>query len=155
MIVAPGARNDRDVDDFVIKTGDMIQITVPPPALVPQLMAPVPLVGSSTSVSIGGQFVCLQGDELPAAIKGPLTYTAPPFVTPGTGSLQIILMPNNLTTQSMNGSPMLLKGATFQALFQVQSPAMQPTPGGPVPDPLMVKQCTAQFITTNTTVMAG
>jgi len=143
------------VDDFVIKTSDMIQITVPPPAIVPQLVAPVPLMGSSTSVSIGGQFVCLQGDELPASLKGPLMYTAPPFVTPGTGSLQIVLMPNNLTMQTMNGSPMLLKGQTFQAMFNVQSPAMQPTPGGPVPDPLMVKVCTAQFITTNISVMAG
>jgi hypothetical protein len=143
------------VGDFIIKTGDMIQITVPPPAIVPQLVAPIPLMGSSTSVSIGGQFVCLVGDELPAAVKGPLMYTAPPFVTPGTGSLQIILMPSNLSKQTQNGSPILLKGATFQALFQVQSPAMQPTPGGPVPDPLVVKQCTAQFITTNLTVSAG
>jgi Contractile injection system spike tip protein len=143
------------VDDFIIKTGDMLQVTVPPPALVPQLMAPVPLVGSSTSVMISGQPICLQGDELPAALKGPLMYTAPPFVTPGTGSLQIILLPSNLTLQSTNGSPILLKGTTFQAMFQVQSPAMQPTPAGPIPDPVMVKPCTAQFITTNISVMAG
>jgi hypothetical protein len=143
------------VEDFVIKSGDMIQITVPPPALVPQLVAPVPLVGSSTSVMIGGQPACLLGDELPVAIKGPLTYTAPPFVTPGTGTLQIVLLPNNMTSQTMNGSPMLLKGATFQAMFNVASPAMQPTPTGPVPDPLVVKPCTAQFITTNTSLMAG
>jgi len=143
------------VDDFVIKTGDMIQITVPPPAIVPQLVAPVPLVGSSTSVTIGGMAVCLQGDELPQSLQSPLMYTAPPFVTPGTGSLQIVLMPNNLTIQTQNGKPMLLKGQTFQAMFNVQSPAMQPTPGGPVPDPLVVKVCTAQFITTNMNVMAG
>ena len=143
------------MEDFVIKSGDMIQITVPPPALVPQLLAPVPLIGSSTSLMISGQPACLLGDELPAAIEGPLTYTAPPFVTPGTGTLQIVLMPNNMTSQTMNGSPMLLKGATFQAIFNVASPAMQPTPTGPIPDPLVVKPCTAQFITTNISVMAG
>jgi len=133
----------------------MLQVTVPPPAIVPQLVAPVPLLGSSTSVQIDGSFVCLQGDELPAALKGPLMYTAPPFVTPGTGSLQIVLLPTNLSMQTMNGSPMLLKGQTFQAMFNVQSPAMQPTPAGPVPDPLVVKVCTAQFITTNMKVMAS
>ena len=141
--------------DFVIVTGDMIQVTVPPPAIVPQLVAPVPLRGTSTDTRILGQFVCLQGDELPISLQSPLTYTAPPFVTPGTGSLQILLQPANLRVQTSNGKPMLLKGTTFQALFSVQSPAMQPTPGGPVPDALMVKTCTAQFITTNLTVTVG
>jgi hypothetical protein len=141
--------------DFVIKTGDMIQITVPPPALVPQIAAPVPLTGTSTNLLIGGMPACLQGDELPPAIKGPLMYTAPPFVTPGTGTLQIILLPTNLTIISSNSKPIIIKGATFQALFNVGSPAMQPTPAGPIPDPLMVKPCTCQFITTNVIVKAG
>jgi Contractile injection system spike tip protein len=143
------------VGDFVIKTGDMIQITVPPPAVVPQIAAPVPLTGSSTNLLIGGAAACLQGDELPPSIQGPLMYTAPPYVTPGTGTIQIILAPSNLTATTPNGKPMLLKGQTFQAMFNVQSPAMMPTPAGPQPDPLMVKTCTAQFITTNATVMAS
>lgn len=141
--------------DFVVKTGDQIQITVPPPAVVPQLLAPVPLTGSSTNVLIAGSPACLEGDELPPAIQGPLTYTAPPYVTPGTGTIQIILSPANKTATTPNGKPMLLKGGTFQAIFNVQSPAMMPTPGGPQPDPLMVKNGTAQFITSNTTVMAS
>ena len=141
--------------DFVIKTGDMIQITVPPPSVVPQLIAPVPLTGSSTNLLIGGSPACLQGDELPPAIQGPLIYTSPPYVTPGTGTIQIVLLPTNLTTTTQNGKPILLKGATFQAIFNVQSPAMMPTPVGPVPDPLMVKPSTAQFITTDTTVTAS
>jgi hypothetical protein len=141
--------------DFVIKTGDQIQINVPPPAIVPQLLAPIPLTGSSTDVMIAGSAACLQGDELPPSIQGPLTYTSPPYVTPGTGSIQIILAPSNLTATTPNGKPMLLKGQTFQAMFQVQSPAMMPTPGGPQPDPLMMKTGTAQFITTNTTVTAS
>ncbi len=143
------------MQDFIIKTGDMLQVTVPPPAIVPQLVAPVPLMGTSTNVMLSGQPVCLVGDELPAAIKGPLMYTAPPFVIPGMGTLQIILMPNNMTMQTTNNSPILLKGATFQAMFQVTMPAQQPTPVGPIPDPLMVKPCTAQFITTNMQVTAS
>ena len=142
--------------DFIIKTGDMLQVTVPPPALVPQLVAPVPLMGTGATVLISNMPVCLQGDELPPPIRGPLMYTAPPFVTPGVGTLTIILLPTNLTIRSTGSSkPMLLKGATFQAMFNVSAPAMQPTPAGPIPDPLLVKPCQAQFITTNMTVQAG
>lgn len=133
----------------------MIQFTVPPPTLIPQITAPVPLVGTGTDQA-NNQMVCLQGDELPPAISGPLTYTSPPFVTPGTGTLQIILGPTNLTTMTTHANkPILIKGTPFQAMFQVSSPAMQPTPGGPVPDPLMVKPLTAQFVTTTMNLQAG
>jgi hypothetical protein len=142
-------------DDFIIVTGDMIQVTIPPPTIVPQLTAPVPLVGTGQNVLVGGKPVCLEGDELPASLKGPLPYTAPPFVTPGTGTLEITLTPNNKTAQTENGKKILIKGATFTAKFTVQTPAQQPTPGGPVPDPVAVKQGTAQFITTNMQTIAG
>jgi hypothetical protein len=84
-----------------------------------------------------------------------MPYTAPPFVTPGMGTLQIILMPNNLTTMTQNGKPIIIKGATFQAIFNVSAPAMQPTPAGPVPDPVVVKPGTAMFITTTVMTQAG
>ena len=58
--------------DFIIKTGDMIKITIPPPVLVPAIQAPVPLKGTSTDVQVNNQFVCLQGDELPMSLRGPL-----------------------------------------------------------------------------------
>lgn len=133
----------------ILVTGDMLQITVPPPAIVPMVLAPVPLVGSSSKVMIMGKPACLDGDELPPVLKSPVPYVAPPYVTPGTGTFSIILQPTNKTTQGQDsGKPMLLQGATFQAKFQVASPAMMPTPAGPQPDPLMVKVCTAQFIST-------
>lgn len=143
------------VGDFIIKTNDMIQFTVPPPTLIPMITAPVPMVGSCTSVTVSNVPICLQGDELPPTLKAPMPYTAPPFVTPGTGTLQVILMPNNLSMKTVQGKPIIIKGATFQATFNVQAPAMQPTPGGPVPDPLLVKPLTAQFVTTNINTQAG
>jgi len=143
------------VEDFILKTGDMIQITITPPAIVPMLMAPVPLVGSSTSVMVGGMPACLLGDELPKAISGPLPYTAPPFVTPGMGTVSVTLTPTNQTMLTQNGKAILIKGQQFIARFTVSAPAMQPTPVGPVPDPLVIKPGTAQFITTNINTQAG
>jgi hypothetical protein len=84
-----------------------------------------------------------------------LPYTAPPFVTPGMGTLTVMLLPINKTIQTVNGRAILIKGSTFPAQFQVTVPAMQPTPVGPVPDPLLVKPGTAQFITTNMNVQGA
>ncbi len=36
--------------DFVIKTGDYIKITIFPPAIVPPIQAPVPLIGKSVGL---------------------------------------------------------------------------------------------------------
>jgi Contractile injection system spike tip protein len=144
--------------DFVIVTGDMIKITIPPPCVIPSIQAPVPLKGSSTNLMVGGKFVCLVGDELPQMLQSPLPYTSPPFVTPGTGTLKVMITPANMTTPvttTNGGKPLLIKGQKFPAIFNVASPAMQPTPAGPVPDPLMAKPGTAEFITTNMTVKAG
>jgi hypothetical protein len=159
LVIAPCwlvAISTSAVADFIIKSNDMLQVTIPPPAIVPLLMAPVPLIGTGMTAMINNQPVCLQGDELPPTLRVPLVYTAPPFVTPGMGTLTLMLMPNNMTIRSaFSGKPALLKGATFQAIFNVTVPAMQPTPVGPIPDPLMVKPGTAQFITTTVNAQAS
>ena len=137
----------------ILTSGDMLKITVPPPAIVPLAIAPVPLVGTSSKVKIMGKPACLDGDELPPPLRSPVPYMAPPYVTPGMGTFSLILQPAHKTAKGKDsGKPMLLKGGTFQAKFQVSSPAMMPTPAGPQPDPLMMKMCTAQFITTDSAV---
>ena len=142
--------------DIILRTADFIEVTIPEPAIVPAIEAPVPLTGSSTNVIVIGMPVCLQGDELPPVLREPLVYTAPPFTTPGTGMLTVTLLPPNLTMQTSNGGkPLLLKGQTFPAMFTVETPAMQPTPAGPVPDPLVEKPGTARFISSNETVTAS
>jgi hypothetical protein len=143
------------VTDFIIKTGDMVQVTIPPPAVIPALEAPVPLTGSSQNVMVNDSPACLVGDELPVAISEPLPYTAPPFTNPGTGTLTLTLLPDNQTIQTSNGAAVLIKGQQFTALFTVETPATQTTPAGPVPDPVLTKPGTAEFITTNETVKAG
>jgi hypothetical protein len=141
--------------DFIIRTGDLLKVTMVPPTIVPTLEAPVPLEGSCETVSANAMPVCLLGDELPAELKGPLPYTAPPFTVPGTGKLALTLMTPNMTARTSAGKPILIKGQKFAALFTVVTPAEQTTPAGPVPDPLGIKEGTAEFITTNETVTAS
>jgi contractile injection system spike tip protein len=141
--------------DVIIRSGDLLKVTIPPPVLVPMLAAPVPLLGSGTSVLAEGMPVCLLGDELPAELTGPLPYTAPPFTIPGTGTLTLTLLPPNLTAQTMLGKPLLIKGQAFDICLTVETPATQPSPDGPVPDPVGVKPGTAVFLTTNATVTAS
>lgn len=144
------------MDDFIIKTGDMLQVTVTPPAVAPMLVAPGPLVGTSSSVFVVQMPACLEGDEIPPPWLGPMPYMAPPFVTPGIATLKVTLGPTNKTATTENGKKILLKGtAPMQVMLEVKTPAMQPTPGGPVPDPAPSHPGTAQFVTTNATVKAG
>jgi hypothetical protein len=143
------------VGDFIIRTSDMVSITIEPPAIVPQLEAPVPLAGSAETITINGLSVCLQGDEMPEELMEPMAYTSPPFTVPGMGTLRLTLAPDNMTVLTQQDKPLLIKGGTFIATFTVTEPAMQPTPAGPVPDPVPEKPGTAMFITTNATVCAG
>lgn len=142
--------------DVVVISGDLLKVTIPPPAVIPRLEAPVPLAGSSKTMIIGGAPVCLRGDELPVVLRVPLEYTAPPFVIPGMGMLTVEILPQNFTQQTTNqGKPLLIRGGQFPALFTVETPATQPTPAGPIPDPQLEKAGTAQFICPDAMVIAG
>jgi len=55
----------------------------------------------------------------------------------------------------VDGTAVILKGSTFTAKFEVQSPAQQPTGGGPVPDSTPSYTGSGQFITTNVLLTAG
>ena len=135
----------------IIATGDMLQITMMPPCIVPTVLVPVPLLGSSSKTTVNFMAACLEGDELPAMLKSPQPYISPPFIIPGTGTFEIQLKPENKSSKGKESKPYLLKGTVFDCTFSVASPAQQPTPAGPVPDGAMKKSGKCQFITTNTT----
>lgn len=143
------------MSDFVLHSGDLLRVTIAPPAMIPPLQAPIALTGSSRNLMINGLPACLLGDELPMQVQQPMPYTAAPFTTPGTGTLRLTLLPANLSLRTRNGKPLLLKGSMFTALFTVATPATQPTPSGPISDPVAVKPGTAEFITSNATVKVG
>jgi hypothetical protein len=139
--------------DFIIQNGDQLMITITPPALVPALLAPVPLVASGFS-TINGLAVCVEGDENPQSLQVPTPYTSPPYTVPGMGTVAVTLGASNKTSAATDqGKAILLKGSTMTAQFTVSVPAQMPPPVS-TPDPLAAKTGTAVFITTNTLAQA-
>jgi len=133
----------------IVVDGDKILVTFNPPLVVPQLAAPVALVATGFT-AVGDKTVCVEGDELPPSLRAPLQYLSPPFVTPGMGKLSLTLQSANKSAVAADdGKVMLLVGKTFQAKFEVQVPAQQPSPGGPVPDATPRYSGTAKFISTH------
>lgn len=133
----------------IVVDGDKIQVTLNPPVVVPQLAAPVALVATGFT-TVGDKAVCVEGDELPPSLRAPLQYTSPPFVTPGMGRLSVTLgSANRSAVAADDGKVMLLVGQTFQVRFEVQVPAQQPSPGGPVPDATPSYAGTAKFLSTH------
>ena len=140
--------------DYIIKTGDMIKFTFPPPTVIPPIAAPVPLVGKGWAKVLKVP-ACVEGDELPPPLLAVLPYTQPPFVVPGTGMLKVTLTPANKSAlaKDKNGK-YLIKGTPFVAEFTVVKPAQLPPPLA-LPDPQVKKAGTAEFVTTNAKVKAG
>lgn len=143
--------------DNLLMTGDLLRIASPlGGAIVPQAAIPIPLVGTSRNVRIRNRPVCIAGNELPPAVRGPLLYTTPSHTIPGTGQLQLVLPPPNRSVRTKNNAkPLLLKGRTFPVMFRVASPAQMPTAAGPVPDLVLVKIGSGQFVSGNFQVKGG
>ncbi len=111
-------------------------------------------LAASGKAKVGGKKVAIDGDEKQVQVAGCM-YTAPPFVVPGTGTLKIDALAGDQKASHtrVGGTPVLLKGGNFSAKFEVQSPAQQPTPGGPVPDATpLYSGGQGSFISTNLVV---
>ncbi|MBN2238792.1 MAG: hypothetical protein JW712_03380 [Dehalococcoidales bacterium] len=142
--------------DYIITTGNFLQIMMNPPEVYPTLVAPIPLTGSSSDMKVLKMPVCLEGDETPPLLLSPQPYLSPSFPVPGMGTVTVKIQSANKTTKTKNGGKaILLKGQTFQVEFDVTVPAqLIAPPSPPVPDSNMKKSGTAQFITTNMMVKA-
>ncbi|WP_331730673.1 hypothetical protein OHV05_37065 (plasmid) [Kitasatospora sp. NBC_00070] len=130
----------------VVKTGDLLTVTILSPLVTPMLPNPIPLTGSGT-VKIMGMPICLQLDYasgIPVDFQGNtiFDYMSPPFTTPGQGMLFLTLLPVNLTTRMVNnGSPVMTSGSLIKLNFSVVVPAIQITPAGvTVNDPMVRKE---------------
>jgi hypothetical protein len=134
--------------DFIIKDGDQAMFL---PNFGNAMVVVRPgNISSSSKSSIQGSAMCVKGDESSVSVPGCM-YTAPPYVIPGSGTLTIkALASDQLAKKYLCGEKkVILKGGQFDAEFQVQSPAQQPTPSGPVPDATPMYSGKGMFITTN------
>ena len=77
----------------------------------------------------------------------------PVYSIPGVGTLSIQSLGGNQKAKKNKsaGKPLLLKGSTFTAKFQVMTPAQQPPKGPtpPIPDATPQYSGTGSFMTTN------
>ena len=136
--------------DYVLLDGDTVNFN-PSFGAATVVVQPGTLSGSSSS-TVKGKAMCVEGDEATVSVPG-CTYTAGAFSTPGTGTLKIASLSSDQIAQrtQIGGKAVLLKGAVFNAKFEVQSPAQQPS-SPPVSDPTpLYAGGTGSFTTMNQT----
>lgn len=137
--------------DFILIEGDKANFM---PAFGPAIVVVKPgdLEGSGPA-TLNGKKICVDGDEKKVSVPG-CAYMTPQYSIPGTGTLKIAaLAPNQKARKTKTGGKaVLLKGGSFNAIFEVQSPAKQPPPppGPPIPDATPQYSGSGMFITTNT-----
>lgn len=134
--------------DLILKDGDLATF-LPNFGNALVTVRPGPISASSKS-SIGGSPMAVDGDEGSVEVAGCM-YLAPPYVIPGTGTIKIKRLASDHLAKkyTVENKKVLLKGGQFDAEFQVQNPAQQPSPSGPVPDATPNYSGKGMFITTN------
>lgn len=99
---------------------------------------------------INQKLVCVDGDEKKVIVPG-CTYMTPQYSIPGVGILSIQSLAGNQKAKKTKsgGKPVLLKGGSFTAKFQVMVPAQQPSVPSPIPDATPQYSGTGTFISMN------
>ncbi|MEH2154087.1 hypothetical protein [Nostoc sp.] len=133
--------------DFILITGDRAIFN---PIFGKAIVAVRPGILTGTGIpTVNKKEICIFGDEKKVIVPG-CSYTSPPNITPGTGTLFIQSLPPNQKARKVKSkrTAVLLKGTTFTARFQVILPAQTPTIP-PTPDPIPIYLGTGFFTTTN------
>jgi hypothetical protein len=137
--------------DFILVDGDQVNF-LPNFGAAVVVVRPGVLAGRGPA-TLGGKAVCVDGDQETVSVSG-CPYLTPQYCIPGTGTLKIAALAANQKAKKTKtgGKAILLKGGSFTAQFEVQSPAQQPPPGpgSPVPDATRQYSGSGTFITANT-----
>jgi hypothetical protein len=138
--------------DFILITGDKAMFN-PTFGQATVVVQPGTLAGSG-KCTVTGKPVCVDGDEKKVIVPG-CTYMTAQHTIPGVGTLSIKSLGGDQKAKKAKsgGKPVLLKGSTFTAKFQVMTPAQQPGPP-PIADATPEYSGTGSFITTNVKVRA-
>lgn len=134
--------------DFILIEGDKANF-LPMFGAAIVVVQPGTLQGSGPA-TLNGKKLCVDGDEKNVSVPG-CSYMTPQYSIPGAGTLKIEALAGDQKAQKTEtgGKLVLLKGSSFTAKFEVQSPAQQPTPTGPIPDSTPQYSGSGMFITTN------
>jgi len=136
--------------DFILIEGDKANF-LPNFGAAVVVVQPGDLKGSGPA-TLTGKKLCVDGDEKNVSVPG-CSYITPQYSIPGTGTLKIASLAGDQKAKKTQtgGKAVLLKGSTFTAEFEVQSPAQQPPPGpgSPIPDATPKYTGSGMFITTN------
>jgi len=137
--------------DFILIAGDKA-VFLPTFGAAIVVVQPGELKGSGPA-TVNGKKICVAGDEKQVSVPG-CSYMTSQYSIPGTGTLKIAALAANqrATKTRTGGKAVLLKGGSFTAKFEVQSPARQPPPGpgSPIPDATPEYTGSGTFVTTNT-----
>jgi hypothetical protein len=135
--------------DYIIIDGDMA-VFQPTFGAATVVVAPGTITGSGPP-SFDGKPACVEGDEGSVSVPGCM-YMTSQYSIPGVGTLEIDSLAGDqvASKSTADGTAFILKGGDFNAKFTVQSPAMQPTSGPPVPDSSPDYSGSGSFVTTNT-----
>ncbi len=139
--------------DFILLDGDTVNF-MPNFGAAVVTVQPGNLKGSGPG-TIGKTNICVDGDEKNVSVPG-CQYIAGAFSTPGAGTLKIKALAGDqkAANTKTGGKQVLVKGGNFEAVFEVQTPAQQPsTP--PVADTMKEYSGQGSFVNTNTTVKGG
>lgn len=133
--------------DFLLVDGDKV-IFNPTFGEAIVVVQPGTLSGSAKE-TLNDKKLCVKGDESSVSVEGCM-YTSPVYSVPGFGTLTIKQLAHDQVAQkkSSGGKPVLLKGGSFTANFQVQTPAQMPPPTS-TPDPMPEYTGSGNFITSN------
>jgi hypothetical protein len=142
--------------DFILIEGDKANF-LPNFGAAIVVVQPGTLQGSGPA-TINGKKICVDGDEKNVSVPG-CSYMTPQYSIPGVGTLKIAALAGNQKASKTNtgGKAVLLKGGTFTATFEVQTPAQQPPPGpgSPIPDSTPQYSGNGMFITTNVKIQGS
>lgn len=123
------------MSDFILINGDMVNFQSAFGA-ANVIVKPGKITGSGPP-SIDNKKICIEGDESSVSVPG-CQYTAGQYSSvPGVGTLKIQSLAGDQKSKKMKikGKAVLLKGSQFNAIFEVQSPALAPPKGAAPPEP--------------------
>ena len=144
------------MSDYAILDGDQA-VFMPAFGAAVVVVRPGRMIASGMT-SLMGKKICLKGDETKLIVPG-CAYTTPVYSIPGVGTLKINALGGNQTSKKTKsgGKEVIVKGSSFTAVFEVQTPAQQPPKGPtpPVPDATPQYSGNGTFITTNIKFKVG